>query len=56
MKRRPILQVEQIFDDGTHPAIVQPLFTEEMRLAVVDTIAAHPVCAGQRDIFEELGR
>lgn len=54
-KPQPV-QVEQIFDDGTHPAIKQTLFGDEYGApsGASAVIIPFPVCPGQIDIFEEI--
>lgn len=51
MAKDSTLQVEQLFDDGSHPAIAEPLFSGEYggerRLEVVEVV---PVCEGQLSI------
>lgn len=51
-KRPPTLQVEQLFDNGTHPTIAEPLFSGEYGAASAAPAVApsFPACPGQLTI------
>lgn len=52
--RPDVLQVEQLFDDGSHPAIADTLFAGEYKgeASASPTPPAHPVCPGQMTIAD----
>jgi len=55
-KRPPVLQVEQIFDDGSAPAIAQSLFDPSAPVHAGETSpqpTAPAECAGQLQLTEE---
>jgi hypothetical protein len=55
MARKPVdvLQVEQLFDDGTHPVIAETLFTDAYGLEPVTTVETPAECDGQLSIGDD---